>query len=369
MARRRAAGRGQRARSPWLMVRLREELLVRSYSPRTAQTYEHWVRRFLRFHGMRSPRGMGGEEVTGFLSHLATEMKVSASTQNQALAALLFLYGKVLQEDLPWMADVVRARRPRYLPVVMTQGEVREVLGALEGVPATVGALLYGSGLRLLEALTLRVKDVDFGARQLLVRQGKGKKDRRALLPTSVEGALRHQLRQARYQHEQDLKNDAGWVELPAAFGRKSTHAGQDWPWQWVFPATRIYTCQETGERRRHHLHETVVQKAVRAAARRAGLSKRITSHAFRHSFATHLLQSGTDIRTIQKLLGHKSVQTTMIYTHVLNRGPMGVVSPLDQLGEEVQLEGEGRKGGAADPTGPRDPPADEAEEGPPGAG
>ena len=294
------------SRTPKLLDRFRRELRVRGYSPRTAETYEHWLRRFLSFHHMRPPREMGAEEVSAFLSHLATDEGVAAASQNQALAALLFLYKKVLGQELPWMEEVVRAKRPAHLPVVLS---------------------------RLLEALALRIKDLDFDRHQILVRRAKGNRDRSALLPASLAPRLARHLEDVRTQHTADLEAGAGWVELPAAFGRKSPAAGRDWPWQWVFPATRLYTCKQTGQRRRHHLHQTVVQKAVRAAARHAGIPKRVTCHTFRHSFATHLLQSGTDIRTIQNLLGHKSVQTTMIYTHVVDRGPMGVISPLDRLG------------------------------------
>ena len=325
------------SRTPKLLDRFRRELRVRGYSPRTAETYEHWLRRFLSFHHMRPPREMGAEEVSAFLSHLATDEGVAAASQNQALAALLFLYKKVLGQELPWMDEVVRAKRPAHLPVVLSRPEVEAVLSALQGppgpMPALVAALLYGAGLRLLEALALRIKDLDFDRHQILVRRAKGKRDRSALLPASLAPRLARHLEDVRTQHTADLEAGAGWVELPAAFGRKSPAAGRDWPWQWVFPATRLYTCKQTGQRRRHHLHQTVVQKAVRAAARHAGIPKRVTCHTFRHSFATHLLQSGTDIRTIQNLLGHKSVQTTMISAHVVDRGPMGVISPLDRLG------------------------------------
>ncbi len=326
---------GSPAPRPRLLDRLRQEIRLRGYSPRTAEVYERWVRRYLRFHGMRPPREMGADEVAAFLSHLATEGKVAATTQNQALAALLFLYGKVLRMDLPWIEEVVRAKESRRLPVVLTPDEVTRVLAHVEGTAGLVAALLYGAGLRLLEALTLRLKDVDFGGHQLLVRRGKGGRDRRALLPGALAPRLVAHLEGVREQHAKDLAEDAGWVALPAAFARKSPQAGRDLAWQWVFPATRRYTDRETGRRHRHHLHETVVQKAVRAATRLSGVPKRVTCHTFRHSFATHLLQSGTDIRTIQTLLGHKSVATTMIYTHVVNRGPMGVVSPLDRLGAD----------------------------------
>jgi integron integrase len=317
---------------PRLMDRFRQAIRVRGYSPRTEETYEHCVRRYLRFHKMRPPREMGGEEVTAFLSHLATDAGVSASTQNQALAALLFLYGRVLGVELPWLEEVVRAKQTRRLPVVLTPQEVARVLSAMNGPKALVVALLYGAGLRLMEALTLRVKDVDLGGHQLIMRQTKGKQDRRALLPTSLEKRLAQHLESVQAQHEKDLAKDAGWVELPGAFDRKAPNAGREWPWQWVFPATRTYRTADTAQIRRHHLHETAIQKAVRAATTQSQVPKRVTCHTFRHSFATHLLQTGTDIRTIQKLLGHKSVATTMIYTHVVDRGPLGVISPLDQL-------------------------------------
>ncbi|HEX9793970.1 MAG TPA: integron integrase [Planctomycetota bacterium] len=270
--------------------------------------------------------------MTAFLSDLATRGRVAASTQNQALAALLFLYREVLGQDLPWLGDLTRARGPRRLPVVLTRAEVRAVLTGMEGVPKLMATLLYGSGLRLLECCRLRVKDLDFSRNQLTVRRGKRDKDRATMLPAAVKTELEAHLRVAREQHRQDLAADAGWVELPGALARKLPSAGRDWAWQWVFPATRGYVEPETGQRRRHHLHETVVQQAVRRAVLAAGIPKRATCHTFRHSFATHLLEDGSDIRTVQELLGHKDVSTTMIYTHVLNRGPAGVQSPADRL-------------------------------------
>ena len=306
---------------------------LRHLSPRTEKAYYHWIRRFLAYHGHRHPLSMGRGEVTAFLSHLATERGVSASTQNQALAALLFLYGEVLGSNLPWLNELVRARRPTRLPVVMSRAEVSAVLGAMGGEPTRLMAtLLYGAGLRLVECARLRVKDVDFAASQLVVRSGKGDRDRVAILPNGARSALKKQLEQVREQHAADLERAAGWVELPGALHRKYPNAGREWIWQWVFPATRTYYHVQTGQRRRHHLHETVLQRAIRQAARQVGLSKHVTSHTFRHSFATHLLEDGTDIRTIQELLGHRSVRTTMIYTHVLNRGPLGIQSPLDRL-------------------------------------
>jgi integron integrase len=280
----------------------------------------------------RHPAELGKDEVARFLSHLAIGAKVSASTQNQALSALLFLYAEVLGSELGWMEDVVRAKGPARLPVVMSRLEVNAVLAGLSGSTRLMASLLYGSGLRLVECVTLRVKDVDFGAGQLTVRRGKGQRDRAALLPQSLVEPLTRHLAAVRRQHEVDVARGAGFVELPNALSTKYPNAPREWPWQWVFPATRTYVHPETGERRRHHLHETVLQRAVREAARAAGLSKPVSCHTFRHSFATHLLEAGYDIRTIQKLLGHRDVRTTMIYTHVLSRGPLGVKSPLDAL-------------------------------------
>ena len=261
-----------------------------------------------------------------------SERDVSASTQNQTLSALLFLYRDVLELDLPWLDGLVRAQRPARLPVVLSRDEVRAVLRALDGAPQRMSALLYGAGLRVLECCQLRVKDIDFDRHQIIVREGKGDKDRVALLPVGLRAALRAQLEQARVQHEADRARGAGWVELPKAFGHKAPQAGRSWPWQWVFPATRTYSHPESGEVRRHRLHETVLQRAVREAVKAAGIPKRATCHTFRHSFATHLLDAGYDIRTVQKLLGHRNVRTTMLYTHVLNEGGMGVRSPADQL-------------------------------------
>ena len=275
---------------------------------------------------------MGAPEVARFLSSLAVEGKVAASTQNQALSALLFLYRYVLQQDLPWLDDIVRARRPKQLPVVLTRDEVRAVISRMEGAARLMATLLYGSGLRLLECARLRVQDVDFAMNQIVVRDGKGAKDRVTVLPAVAKEPLRQHLSKVKRQHDADLALGAGWVELPWALARKYPNAGREWPWQWVFPATRFYFDQASGQRRRHHLHETVLQRAVLEAARQAHLGKRATPHTFRHSFATHLLEDGRDIRTVQELLGHNDVSTTMIYTHVLNRGPSGVTSPADRV-------------------------------------
>jgi integron integrase len=315
-----------------LVDAVRSAMRLRHLSPRTEQAYLHWMRRYFAFHRGRHPAELGADHVTAFLSSLATAGRVSASTQNQALAALLFLYRDVLGHDLPWLDDVVRAKAPVHLPVVLSRDEVRAVLAHLHGTPRLMAALLYGSGLRLLECCRLRVKDVEFARHQLTVRRGKGDKDRVTMLPAALERPLAEHLRQVKSQHARDLAAGAGWVELPGALSRKLPNAGREWPWQWVFPATRTYLEPATGQRRRHHLHETVVQQAVRRAVQAAGLAKRATCHTFRHSFATHLLEDGSDIRTVQELLGHRDVSTTMIYTHVLNRGPAGVRSPVDRL-------------------------------------
>jgi integron integrase len=312
--------------------RAREAMRLRHLSPRTEEAYLGWMRRYHEFNGRRDPARFGAEQVTAFLSQLVSERDVSASTQNQALSALLFLYREVLGIDLPWLDDLVRAQRPARLPVVLSRDEVRAVVRAMDGTPQLMTALLYGAGLRLLECCQLRVKDLDFDRSQIIVREGKGDKDRMALLPIGLRAALRAQVERARAQHEADLARGAGWVELPHAQARKAANDGRSWPWQWVFPATRTYTHPETGQVRRHHLHETVLQRAVREAVQAAGIPKRATCHTFRHSFATHLLEDGTDIRTLQELLGHADVSTTMIYTHVLDRGPLGVRSPGDRL-------------------------------------
>ena len=275
---------------------------------------------------------MGRVEVEAFLSGLATGAKVSASTQNQALAALLFLYRDVLASDLGWLDGVVRAKTPSRLPVVLTRDEVCLLLATLHGVPRLMCCLMYGTGMRVLEAAALRVKDVDFAMRQVVVRRGKGGKDRLTMLPRGLEAALALQLQRSRRQWEKDVVAGAGWVEIPEALARKYPRGGREWGWQWVFAATRLYHDVATRQIRRHHLHETVVQRAVRAAAIHIGFAKPVTCHTLRHSFATHLLEDGHDIRTVQELLGHRDVSTTMIYTHVLNRGPAGVRSPLDRL-------------------------------------
>ncbi|HEX4993863.1 MAG TPA: integron integrase [Methylomirabilota bacterium] len=317
---------------PRLLDRVRAALRTRHCSPRTEKAYVGWTRRHILFHGKRHPADMGAAEITRFLSALAVQRNVAASTQNQALSALLFLYREVLEQELPWLDDIVRAKTRERIPVVLTRDEVQAAVAGLDGPPRLLALLLYGAGLRLLEALRLRVKDVDFARNQITVRSGKGGKDRVTMLPAAVRRDLAKHLEVVRAQHEADVRAGAGWVELPWAFARKYPRAAREWIWQWIFPATRPYLHRDTGQRRRHHLHETVLQRAVKEAVRSAGIPKGATCHTFRHSFATHLLEDGADIRTVQELLGHRDVTTTMIYTHVLNRGPAGVLSPADRL-------------------------------------
>jgi integron integrase len=327
------SGQGGRisAQPPRLLDRVRASLLARHYSKRTVRAYVGWIRRYIVFHGKRHPDEMGGVEVGVFLSNLATEAKVSSSTQNQALAALLFLYQQVLERELEWLGDLVHARRPKQVPVVLGRQEARDLLARLRSPVWLVCSLLYGAGLRLLEALRLRVKDIDLDRREIVVRRGKGAKDRRTVLPDALVEPLRAHLAAVKKKHEADLAAGAGSVALPEALDRKYPNAAREWSWQWVFPATRTHTDRDTGEERRHHLHESVIQRAVRQAVIAAGIAKIASPHTLRHSFATHMLEDGYDIRTIQELLGHRDVTTTMIYTHVLNRGGLGVRSPLDR--------------------------------------
>lgn len=313
-----------------LLPSLRSELRLRHYSRRTEQAYVSWVRRYIRHHDSRHPAELSPSAVSAYLSHLA-ECGVSASTQNQAMSALIFLYRDVLGRDVGWLRGVVRAKRTRRVPTVLTREEVRRLLGALRGADAIQARLLYGSGLRLLEACTLRVKDVDFGQRQLTVRSGKGAKDRVTVLSDGLAEPLTAHLEQVARVHRRDVERGVG-VALPDRLAAKYPRAPYDWPWQWVFPAGRVHWDRMAGQWRRHHRHETVLQRAVRRAAEQAALSKRVSCHTLRHSFATHLLEDGYDIRTVQELLGHRDVSTTMIYTHVLNRGGRGVRSPADRL-------------------------------------
>ncbi|MGH7960736.1 MAG: integron integrase [Candidatus Binatia bacterium] len=319
-------------RPPKLLDQVRAAIRTRHYSLRTEEAYVQWTKRFILFHGKRHPREMGEKEISQFLTALAVNGHVSASTQNQALYALLFLYRHVLNQNVGWLDDVVRAKRPHRLPVVLTRQEVRALLGVLDGVQWSMANLLYGAGLRLLECLRLRVKDIDFSTNQLVVREGKGNKDRVTMLPTAVQAPLVAHLVAVRTLHQHDLEQGLGRVYLPDALHRKYPNANREWGWQWVFPASQLSQDPRSGERRRHHLHESVLQRAIRTAARQAGIPKPVGRHTLRHSFATHLLADGYDIRTIQELLGHRDVSTTMIYTHVLNRGGKGVASPADRL-------------------------------------
>lgn len=337
---------------------------LRHLSPRTEEAYLSWMRRYHDFNDRKDPTRFGAERVTAFLSHLATDLDVSASTQNQALAAILFLYREVLEIELPWLEEVVRAKPSDRLPVVMSRDKVRAVLSQMEGLPRLMATVLYGSGLRLMECCTLRVKDLDFQRQQIVVRQGKGAKDRVTLFPRPLHEPLRAQLQAVRAQHQADLARGAGWVDLPDALDRKLRSDGQSWPWQWVFPATRTYRHEESGQLRRHHLHETVVQRAVKDAVRASGIPKRATCHTFRHSFATHLLEDGTDIRTLQELLGHADVSTTMIYTHVIDRGPMGVRSPMEAMPDLVKEGGGGEGHYAGQPNWERVPWGDGEDDG-----
>ena len=317
---------------PRLLDELRTQLRVRNYAYRTEQVYVDWSRRFILFHGKRHPREMGAAEVSEFLSHLAVHRGVSASTQNQAKSAILFLYEHVLGVDLPWLDEVVSAKVSRRLPVVLTSREVRSLLQSLDGTMWLLASLLYGTGMRLLEALRLRVKDVEFERREIIVREGKGAKDRVTVLPENLIQPLRTQLEAARLLHQRDLAAGLGAVRLPSALAAKYPHADRSWGWQFVFPAPRLSADPRSGERRRHHVLPQSVQRAVSEAARHAGIDKPCSPHVLRHSFATHMLQAGYDIRTVQELLGHSDVSTTMIYTHVLNKGGRGVLSPLDSL-------------------------------------
>lgn len=318
--------------APKLLNRLRQALRSRHYSRRTEQTYCLWVKRFIYFHNVRPPTEMAEPQINAFLTHLAVKRKVSASTQNQALSALLFLYRHVLNRQIGDLGEVIRARRPKRLPVVMTRDEVKAVLGHLKGDKWLMATLMYGAGLRLMECLRLRVQDLDFSRNEILVRNGKGAKDRITMLPESVKTQLQEHLKRVKSVHERDLADGWGRVLLPDALDRKYPNTPKEWRWQWVFPQEYRWKNAKTAEQGRHHVDESLVQKAVREAVIRAGLTKRATCHTFRHSFATHLLEGGYDIRTVQELLGHKDVSTTMIYTHVLNRGPSGVRSPADGL-------------------------------------
>ena len=317
---------------PKLLDQVRDAIRTRHYSYRTEEAYVGWIKRFILFHQKRHPAQMGKPELEQFLTALAVQRHVAASTQNQALAALLFLYKDVLGCDPGWLDDLVRAKRPQRLPTVLTRSEVEVLLRALHGVNWLMAMLLYGAGLRLRECLRLRIKDIDFSRNEIVVREGKGNKDRVTMLPGAVKAPLLAHLDRVRRLHAADLAAGLGRVQLPDALSRKYPNADREFGWQWVFPASHICTDPRFGPPQRYHLHESVPQRAIHAAARRAGVSKPVSPHSLRHSFATHLLEAGYDIRTVQELLGHRDVKTTMIYTHVLNRGGRGVQSPADRL-------------------------------------
>jgi integron integrase len=325
------SGNASLTQSPRLLDQVRGKIRLKHYSIRTEQAYVDWIKRFVLHFDKRHPDEMGAREVEVFLTHLAVQGRVAAATQNQAKAALLFLYREVLDQDLPWLQNVEQAKAPKRLPVVLTQDEVQAVLSRLSGMHWLVAGLLYGSGLRIMEALRLRIKDVEFARGEILVREGKGFKDRVTMLPAVLANPLKAHLEQVRALHEQDVVEGYGEVYLPHALDRKYPNAGREWGWQYVFPSKNRSVDPRSGMVRRHHVQDQAIQRAIRQAVRDAGIVKPATPHTLRHSFATHLLTSGYDIRTVQELLGHKDVATTMIYTHVLNKGGRGVTSPLDR--------------------------------------
>jgi len=316
---------------PKLLDQVRDKIRVKHYSIRTETQYLQWIKRFIFFHGKRHPRDLGAVEVEAFLSHLATEGNVSASTQNQALSALLFLYREVLGVVLPWMDTMVRAKKPQRLPVVLNRSEIALVMERMEGTYSLMARLLYGTGMRLMECCRLRVKDIDFGRREILIREGKGAKDRVTMLPETLILPLQEHLAKRRRLYEDDFAKGMAEVFLPDALARKYPSAASEWAWQYVFPSGSYSVDPRSGHERRHHIDEKLLQRAVKRAVVASGITKLATPHTLRHSFATHLLQSGYDIRTVQELLGHSDVSTTMIYTHVLNKGGRGVISPLDR--------------------------------------
>ncbi len=323
--------RGQ-AQQPRLMDRVRESLRVHHYALSTERSYCHWIKRYIIHHGKRHPADMGAAEVEQFLSHLATSGNVSAKTQNQAMHAVLYLYKRVLGVDLPWLDGITRARESKRIPVVLTIRETQALLRHTHGTAGTIIKLLYGTGMRLLEGLRLRIKDLDIERREIIVRAGKGDKDRVTMIPASLIDELRDHIAARRVMHDTDLATGHADVELPYAIERKYPQAGKQWAWQYIFAAATYSADPRTGVYRRHHVGEWTIQRAVKAAARKAGICKLVHPHTLRHSFATHLLEQGSDIRTVQELLGHADVKTTMIYTHVLNRGGRGTVSPLDRI-------------------------------------
>jgi integron integrase len=315
---------------PKLLDQVRDVIRRKHYSIRTEQAYVDWIKRFIVYHGKRHPSEMAEEQVAQFLTHLARDLNVAPSTQNQALSALLFLYKEVLKHEIGWLEKVERAKKPPKLPVVLSRTEVKRVFAHLYGTPKLMAGLLYGSGLRLMECVRLRVKDIDFELAQITVRDGKGGKDRRTMLPLNLTESLQRHLVRIRAQHEQDLEDGFGRVHLPFAIGRKFPKAARDWKWQYVFPSSRLSLDSRSGKRQRHHIAEGILQSALKRAVDATGIVKRANCHSLRHSFATHLLARGYDIRTVQELLGHKDVSTTMIYTHVLNKPGVGVKSLLD---------------------------------------
>lgn len=321
------------AQAPKLLEIVREKIRLKHYSIRTEMQYLQWVKRYILYHNKRHPRDMGGKEVEAFLSHLATHGNVSSSTQNQALSALLFLYREVLEQKLPWMDDVIRAKKPQRLPVVLSKQEVSKILACMQGLHGLVARMLYGTGMRIMECCRLRVQDIDFDRGEILIRNGKGAKDRVTMLPSSLVEPLRAHLLWRKTIFDADVTKGKAEVFLPDALDKKYVNAATSWQWQYVFCSGSYSIDPRSGRERRHHLDEKLVQRAVKKAVANAGIAKLATPHTFRHSFATHLLEGGYDIRTVQELLGHSDVSTTMIYTHVLNKGGRGVSSPLDVLG------------------------------------
>jgi len=324
-----------------LIDQVRNVIRKKHYSYRTEQAYVDWIKRYIYFNNKLHPKDLGEKEISRFISHLAINRNVAASTQNQALNAIVFLYKQVLRIELGDFGPMERAKRPKRLPVVMTKEEVERILGFTAGTKAIMAKLLYGGGLRLMECLRLRIKDIDFDMNQVIVRSGKGDKDRVTMLPEALKPLLKDHLKKVKTMHERDLKMNLGEVYLPFALARKYPNAAKEWGWQYVFPSDRISSNPRNGKKGRHHLDESGLQKAIRNAARKAGVLKPVGPHSFRHSFATHLLEAGYDIRTVQELLGHKNVKTTMIYTHVMNKGALGTKSPLDMLASPAVAEPE----------------------------
>ncbi|MBI5622174.1 MAG: integron integrase [Elusimicrobia bacterium] len=329
----RPATPGERAADSTILDKVRDAIRAKHLSPRTEDAYVGWIARFLDKHPAKPAEDLGQAEIAAFVTHVSSAGRISPSTQNQALNAILFLYRQVLGKDIGSVEGVVWAKRPKRLPVVLSREEVRRVISRMDGTSRLMATLLYGSGMRLLECCQLRVKDIDFDQNQIVIRAGKGDKDRYTTFPTSSRDPLQRHLVDVRRLHQEDLRKGLGSVSLPGSLALKYPNAPKEWGWQWVFPATSHYTDPSTGQKRRHHLHESVVQKAFRAARLQAGIAKPASCHTLRHSFATHLLEDGYDIRTVQELLGHSDVSTTMIYTHVLNRGGRGVLSPADRIG------------------------------------